>query len=60
MEYSEFVHRLNSVTELVNELTKYKIMKDAIQEIRWQGNNITDIGGYTMCYGSDDTKKKKK
>ena len=31
-------------------------MIDAIQEIRWQGNNITDIVGYTMCYGSDDKK----
>jgi hypothetical protein len=41
--------RLNSVTELVNELVKYKIMIDTIREIRWQGNNITDIGGYTMC-----------
>jgi hypothetical protein len=57
MEYSELVYRLNSVTELVNELTKYKIMIDAIQEIRWQENNKTDIGGYTMCYGSDDEKK---
>lgn len=32
-------------------------MIDAIQEIRWQENKITDIGGYTMCYGSDDEKK---
>jgi hypothetical protein len=57
MEYSELVYRLNSVTELVNVFTKHKIMIDAIHEIRWQGNNITDIGGYTVCYGSDDKKK---
>jgi 1,4-dihydroxy-2-naphthoyl-CoA synthase len=57
MEYSELVYRLNSVTELVNVLTKYKMI-DAIQVIRWQGNNITDSGGYTVCYGSDDKKKK--
>jgi hypothetical protein len=57
IEYSELVYRLNSVTELVNELTKYKIMIDAIQETRWQGNNVTDIGGCTMCYSSDDEKK---
>jgi hypothetical protein len=57
MEYSELVYRLNSFTELVNELTKYKIMICVIQEIRWQGNNITDIGGYTLCYGSDDENK---
>jgi len=57
MEYSELVYRLNSVTELVNELMKYKITIDAVQELRWQGNNVTDTGGYTMRYGSDDEKK---
>jgi len=56
MEYSELVYRLNSVTELVNELMKYKIMIDAIQEIRWQGKNTADTGRYTTCYGSDDKK----
>jgi len=41
MEYSELVYRLkNSVTELVNELMKYKITIYVVQEIRWQGNNL--------------------
>jgi hypothetical protein len=28
----------------------------AIPEIRWRGNNIADIGEYTICYNSSDEK----
>jgi exonuclease III len=48
--------RVNAVKESVNELKKYKINIATIQEIKWQGNNITDIGEYNICYSSSDEK----
>ncbi|XP_039297864.1 uncharacterized protein LOC120354582, partial [Nilaparvata lugens] len=48
------LNRAGSTMRLRQELEKYRIGIVALQEIRWKGNGIMDLGNHTIFYSGHD------